>query len=274
MNVFDERSLWGKSLSHAILLSGGNGEERQEAARAMAAALVCCGDEKKRPCGVCPHCRKVHGGIHPDVITVEGEGGKPINVAQVRALRADAYVRPNEAERKVYVLVDADKMNDSAQNAMLKLLEEGPAYAAFLLLAEHGGRLLNTVKSRCEVLRLEEQDAPEVSAEVEEAAKTLADYYAQGREADFFAAAVPCEKWEREDVSALLSRMIACFRDTLTAGNTGEEEKKRLLYGISTAEMLRRACEFNASPGHLCGWMAGALFRFGTGDEKQEGSAF
>lgn len=240
----------------------------------MAAALVCCSDEKKRPCGVCPHCRKVHGGIHPDVITVEGEGGKPINVAQVRALRADAYVRPNEAERKVYVLVDADKMNDSAQNAMLKLLEEGPAYAAFLLLAEHGGRLLNTVKSRCEVLRLEEQDAPEVSAEVEEAAKTLADYYAQGREADFFAAAVPCEKWEREDVSALLSRMIACFRDTLTAGNTGEEEKKRLLYGISTAEMLRRACEFNASPGHLCGWMAGALFRFGTGDEKQEGSAF
>ena len=256
--MFDETSLWGKSLSHAILLSGGNGESRKEAAQAMAAALVCCGEEKKRPCGVCPHCRKVHGGIHPDVITVEGEGGKPINVSQVRTLRADAYVRPNEAERKVYVLIDADKMNDSAQNAMLKLLEEGPAYAAFLLLAEHGGRLLNTVKSRCEVLRLEEQDAPEVSAEVEAAAKTLAEYYAQGR----------------EDISALLSRMIACFRDTLTAGNTGEEEKKRLLYGISTAEMLRRACEFNASPGHLCGWMAGALFRFGTGDEKQEGSAF
>lgn len=57
---------------------------------------------------------------------------------QVRSLRSDAYVRPNEGQRKVYVLEGADQMNASAQNAMLKLLEEGPDYAAFLLLAENG----------------------------------------------------------------------------------------------------------------------------------------
>ena len=73
---------------------------------------------------------------------------------QVRQLRADAYIRPNEGERKVYLLEGADRMNASAQNAMLKLLEEGPAYAAFLLLAENGGGVLQTVRSRCEELSL------------------------------------------------------------------------------------------------------------------------
>ncbi len=62
---------------------------------------------------------------------IAGSGGKPITVDQVRALRTDAYVRPNEAERKVYLLERADRMNASAQNAMLKLLEDGPAYAVF-----------------------------------------------------------------------------------------------------------------------------------------------
>ena len=80
--------------------------------------------------------------------------GKPITVDQVRQLRADAYIRPNEGERKVYLLEGADRMNASAQNAMLKLLEEGPAYAAFLLLAENGGGVLQTVRSRCEELSL------------------------------------------------------------------------------------------------------------------------
>ena len=73
-------------------------------------------------------------------------------MAQVRALRADAYIRPNEAERKVYILENAQTMNASAQNAMLKLLEEGPAYAAFLLLTDNAAALLPTVRSRCEHL--------------------------------------------------------------------------------------------------------------------------
>ena len=60
--------------------------------------------------------------------------------------RADAYIRPNEGERKVYLLERADRMNSSAQNAMLKLLEEGPRYAAFLLVADNPGGLLETVR--------------------------------------------------------------------------------------------------------------------------------
>ena len=81
--------------------------------------------------------------------------------AQIRALRADAYIRPNEAGRKVYLLERAHTMNPSAQNAMLKLLEEGPPYAAFLLLTENAAALLPTVRSRCETLTLSPVPLPE-----------------------------------------------------------------------------------------------------------------
>ena len=142
----------GRGLSHAYILSGPAGSGKHTLAGLLARALVCSG-KGEAPCGACPDCRKAAAGIHPDVITI-GEEGKDINVAMVRALRSDAYIRPNEAPRKVYLLPNAHTMNQSAQNAMLKLLEEGPAYAVFLLLAENGGGLLQTVRSRCEELDL------------------------------------------------------------------------------------------------------------------------
>ena len=142
-------------LSHAYILSGPPGSGRHTLARLLAAAMVCTAPPAERPCGRCAACRKVNEEIHPDVITLAGAGeNKPISVDQVRALRADAYIRPNEGERKVYLLERAEEMNASAQNAMLKLLEEGPPYAAFLLLAENSSALLQTVRSRCEELAL------------------------------------------------------------------------------------------------------------------------
>lgn len=133
-------------LAHAYIVAGPAGSGRHTLAAQMAEALVCSAQPQLRPCGRCSHCRKAAGGIHPDITVIAGSGGKPITVDQVRALRTDAYVRPNEAERKVYLLERADRMNASAQNAMLKLLEDGPAYAVFFLLAENGSALLPTVR--------------------------------------------------------------------------------------------------------------------------------
>ena len=122
----------GRGLPHACIITG-----PLELARTAAAAMVCTAPLGERPCGRCVPCRKAEQEIHPDIMTLSGpKEGKPITVDQIRALRADAYIRPNEGERKVYLLREADEMNPSAQNAMLKLLEEGPSYAAFLLLAE------------------------------------------------------------------------------------------------------------------------------------------
>ena len=146
----------GRGLSHAYIIAGPAGSGRHTLGGLLAQAMVCTAPEHQRPCGRCPQCRKAQGGIHPDISWVAGAGeGKPISVDQVRALRSDAYIRPNEGERKVYILEGADRMNASAQNAMLKLLEEGPAYAAFLLLAENAGGVLETVRSRCETLTLD-----------------------------------------------------------------------------------------------------------------------
>ena len=143
-----------RGLSHAYIISGPAGSGRHTLARLLAAAMLCTA-QGERPCGQCAPCLKVAKGIHPDLSVVTGlEEGKPITVDQVRALRADAYIRPNEGERKVYLLERADRMNSSAQNAMLKLLEEGPRYAAFLLVADNPGGLLETVRSRCEELAL------------------------------------------------------------------------------------------------------------------------
>ena len=118
-----------------------------------AAALLCSGENP--PCGICRNCRKVQAGVHPDLTLIQPEKGI-IKVDTARELRTQAYVLPNEAEMRVFVVLDADCMNESAQNALLKVLEEPPSYAAFLLTAEVGERLRATVRSRCAHVRLAE----------------------------------------------------------------------------------------------------------------------
>lgn len=136
---------------HAIIISGVKGSGRHTLAGLLEQALVCSGDGTA-PCGRCPDCRRAKEGIHPDVIGLsafvsEAELDKDVKVSAIRDLRADAQIRPNQAARKVY-LIDRP-MNLNAQNAMLKLLEEGPAYAAFILITENAASLLETVRSRC-----------------------------------------------------------------------------------------------------------------------------
>lgn len=157
-------------LSHAYLITGGREDSRLDYARQLTAAYLCQGAHP--PCGVCLPCRKVAEGIHPDVIWVGVPKGKrEITVDQARTLRSDAYIRPNEGVRKVYIIHPADSMNQVAQNALLKVLEEGPDYAAFLLVAEHPGRLLDTIRSRCEQLALPPQQAEADPQQVEQAAQ-------------------------------------------------------------------------------------------------------
>lgn len=141
-------------LPNAILLGGAKGSGKHTLSTLLAAAMVCDrpGDA---PCGACPNCKLVFAGIHPDVVPLErltaakDAGKRDIVVDTVRTLRADAFVRPNQARRKVYLVSPADAMNPNAQNALLKILEDGPDYAAFLLLAENPMALLETIRSRC-----------------------------------------------------------------------------------------------------------------------------
>lgn len=142
-----------RGLSHGYLISGPQGSGKHTLASALVQAMLCNDQSDHIPCGICSACKKVLAGIHPDVTVVSGVE-KAASVEQIRQMRADAFIRPNEGKRKIYIIERADQLNAHAQNAMLKLLEEGPQYATFLLLAESAGGLLQTVRSRCEELML------------------------------------------------------------------------------------------------------------------------
>lgn len=139
-------------LSHCYLLSGPAGSGKRTLARLLAAAMQCTA--ARRPCGQCAQCRKVLSGVHPDVITVDDPEKKTVPVKLVRDACADLYIRPNEGAKKIYVFPRAQDLNAQGQNALLKCIEEPPAYGVFLLLAEHAEQLLPTIRSRCVELRL------------------------------------------------------------------------------------------------------------------------
>ena len=304
-----------RGLSHAYILSGPAGSGKRTLAGLLAAALVCDRRGGALPCLSCAGCRKAEGGIHPDIVRV-GDDGKDISVAQVRALRADAYIRPNEAERKVYILENAQTMNASAQNAMLKLLEEGPAYAAFLLLTDNAAALLPTVRSRCEHLPLSPvtqreaelwldehyPDQPQAArqaaadrcegllgraaAELEgqaagdtqalDGALELVRRLDGGDELALLEHCVALEKWDREQLRALLDEGVLLLRDALvcSAGTLRESDPRRreaaeraaralsprqLTQAVGVLERLRAACGSNVGAVHLAGWLGAAL---------------
>ncbi|MBQ1372396.1 MAG: DNA polymerase III subunit [Oscillospiraceae bacterium] len=140
-------------LSHCYLIAGPAGSGKHTLARFLCAAME-CSSEGRRPCGSCLQCRKVLDGLHPDVITVDDPEKKILSVERIRKAREDAFIKPNEGARKIYLIPRAMDMNPAAQNALLKVIEEPPSYAAFLLLTDAPERLLPTIRSRAVTLRL------------------------------------------------------------------------------------------------------------------------
>lgn len=135
-------------LPHALLIEGPTGSGRRTFARHIARAAL-CGGMGDKPCGQCPHCHKALAGTHPDISEIEGEGkSHHIAVDTIRNLREQAYIRPNEAARRVMIIAGAEDMNEAAQNALLKVLEEPPAHTLFILTCENRSQMLTTIQSR------------------------------------------------------------------------------------------------------------------------------
>lgn len=138
----------GKEASHAFVFWGPEGVGKRKAARVFAAALNCA----EGVCGLCLSCKKVLGGIHPDVHEVEPEGNF-ITIDQVRSVQHWAHLKPSEGRAKVFVVDEADRMNTPAANAFLKTLEEPPAACFFVLITSQLENMLPTVISRCQPVR-------------------------------------------------------------------------------------------------------------------------
>ena len=245
----------GQPILHAYILAAADASVREKESAALAAAMLCTA-EGARPCGQCRDCRKVQRGLHPDVICVDPASGskRPVfKVDQIRDVSADAYIMPSEAQRKVYVLRQADTMNPAAQNALLKLLEEPPRSASFILSVERAESLLPTVRSRCEVIRCNTgADAlPEEAVQEAEAYLTL---LARG---DAVGLLRFSREHERDDTEAIQSLLTAILRG-LTAHLSGD----RPVNGLSaedanhSVQRIGRCLEYlrsNVSARHIFG---------------------
>lgn len=141
-------------IAHAWLLTGPGGSGKRSVAFALAAALVC----ERGPgvaCGECSACTRALRNRHPDVHHIEPEGAIiPVDVVR-EAVIPEAARSPFEASYKVFVIEDADRMNDAAQNALLKTLEEPQPDTVFVLVSDHEEEVLETIRSRCRIVRLD-----------------------------------------------------------------------------------------------------------------------
>lgn len=257
------------TLSHALLLTGSG--DRMALARYAAAALE-CEAEGSRPCGVCRACHKVAEEIHPDVITVRDEQHKNIAVEVIRQVRTDAYIQPNEGRRKVYLFPDCTLLTEQDQNVLLKIVEEGPPYAAFLFCAENAAAVLQTLRSRCVELKLRpaaDTDAGELS----EAAEALLRALGKGRRGAVSELAVRLEKKKttREDLSALLERCRAVCAAALLLSygcrpEASDEEiaaflaknltKTQIMRTIELLQKYHGECTYNVGASHVLGALA------------------
>ncbi len=142
---------------HALIIEGEEGIGKKTLAKDIACALVCRGNDK--PCGECSQCKKAIGAIHPDISEYIPAGtANSFHVDTVRNIINDAYIQPNEADYKIYILANAHCMNQNAQNALLKILEEPPKYVVFILTTNSKSALLSTVLSRSVCVSLEGVD--------------------------------------------------------------------------------------------------------------------
>lgn len=171
------RSLRTGSLPPSLLFAGPAGVGKHLVAVSIAQALNCAADGHAQPssdgsvdalgaadgCGVCAACTRIARGVHPDVLLVTpGESGS-IKVEQVRDVIEQAAYRPFEGRRRVVIIDDADTMVSTAQNALLKILEEPPPSSVFILVASRPDALLPTVLSRCPRLRFRQLPVADIA---------------------------------------------------------------------------------------------------------------
>ena len=248
-----------KRLSHAYMLVGPEGEHRKEAALRLAAALLCA--QPDPPCGRCRDCRKVRAGVHPDVIFVErapgdkGQLRRDIVVDQIRRIAADAVVAPNEAERKVYVISEADTMNIPAQNALLKVLEDPPGHACFILCTAASDALLPTVRSRC--VREDEEERSLAVGELSDLAREYLTLAARGDAAEMARFCLLRGKLDRETADSLLDEIDSAICDILCGRRQDPGLDRETAFRLS--DLLKQGRGYlrrNVSPKQVFGLLA------------------
>ena len=258
-------------LSHAYIID-------DSFASTLAMAVVCNARDESRPCKRCSSCDKASRNIHPDIAVIgKAVAGKIedkliVSVDQIRELKKDVYIVPNDSEKKAYIIYDADSMSTSAQNALLQVLEEPPSHAVFLLCSENPDALLQTVRSRC--------------VDITSKRETESAGYVQKRSADSDDDDSEFEEFVHQFVSALAGdnvKLMECmfrlekldrlsFADFLTLsrekiilslrecyGDGSQEFQEKLVTAESILIKAGEMLNLNVSTGHISGFICASL---------------
>ena len=222
-------------VAHAYALVGREGIGKTLMALVFAQALLCPATRDGAPCGECRACRMASRGQHPDLHLLAPDDGV-LGIEKVRELQRELALKPYAAERKIAVIDGADALTVAAQNCLLKTLEEPPGNTVILLVAENAEALLATVRSRCQLVRLQPLPTADVTRHlvglgVSEAKARLAARLSGGSlkaalaavERDYLAMRERVAGW----IDALAARPTG-LRSVLLIGEELEKERERV----------------------------------------------
>jgi len=256
-------------VAHAYIFYGLDGIGKKAAALAFAKTLNCL-EGAADPCGECISCRKIERGSHPDVITIQPDGAF-IRIKEIRGLQEQMMFRPAEGRNRVFIILEAEKMNSAAANALLKTLEEPTGSNILILVTARQHQLPLTVLSRCQRIKFQPLRSGEMITLLEERfsvdaqiSSTLAavsggsigkalemrdNDFAARREGlieklamistplDFFPVLAGMGN-DRDLILEGLEVMKTYFRDILVFNETGDE---RQVFNRDRIEVIRRA---------------------------------
>lgn len=224
---------------HASMLVGGREEQALEIAYDISSALLCSGENP--PCGVCKNCVKSERKAHPDVTVISPTNGrKSLTVDEARAMIADSFVLPNEADRKIYIITSAHTLSEQVQNALLKILEEPPAYDYFILLCLNPTAMLGTVRSRVTEFLLGEgeQVSDELFEKAREKSQALVSALLQVNEIELLRITADFEK-DRKFTKQTMVCLKTIINDALKAKFGVGEDESGLAHRFTKEELIR-----------------------------------
>lgn len=228
---------------HGVLVECENEQDGVDFARYIANCLVCRGETK--PCLKCPDCLKAEKDGHPDIFETDGIKGKSKNftVDAVREIRSSAFIVPNESDKKIYILKNGQNMNEQAQNALLKILEEPPTYVFFIIVTTSRSTMLETVLSRVQTYSIL-SDEIKISEKEENAVKDFVDALLSVDELKLMEATAVFQK-NNQFAKSVIMLLSEVFRDALVkkSGYTREmhfpEQVNALCMALTSKSLLQ-----------------------------------
>src|SRR5216684_2833795 len=223
-----ENAITQKRIAHGYIFSGQRGTGKTTVARILARCLNCVQGPTTAPCGVCSSCLEIAAGNAPDVIEIDAASNRGIN--EMRELRENVRYRPVRDRYKVFIIDEAHQITSEAFNALLKTIEEPPAWVIFVLCTTEAHKIPATIASRCQHFSFRSVEFDAVVARMDWICRQ------EGIQTDPEVLSVLAQAGEgsiRDSLSAL-DQAIACCGATLNA------KEVRALLGAFSMEALEQ----------------------------------